>query len=460
MRLGGIWDHVGNGFHRYSTDAEWLVPHFEKMLYDQALLALAYTEAYQATHNEEYAATARQTLDYVLRDMRSDEGGFFSAEDADSDGEEGKFYLWSESELRDLLGDEDASLAAKIFGVTKHGNFPDECSGRRTGRNILHMRATLADIASVLKTDEPALEKRLESIRGRLFAAREKRVRPHKDDKILADWNGLMVAALARAAVALGEDRFGKAAETAAAFILHRMRREGRLLHRFRDGDASFSANLEDHAFLGWGLLELYEWNFDPAHLKNALELIDEMLKHFWDKEGGGFFFTPDDGEGLLVRPKEVYDGAIPSGNSVAAYDLLRLSRIIGDPKLEEKARLLFKAFSAEVESFPAAHTFLMLALEFALGPSHEVVVAGEKGAADTNALLKALHSEFLPNTVILFKPSGEKGDEISALAPFTKEMKPLDGNATAYVCTQCTCKAPTTDPEKMLEQLGIHPPA
>ena len=277
---------------------------------------------------------------------------------------------------------------------------------------------------------------------------------------MLTDWNGLMMAALAKAALVLDDDLYGKAARKAANFILHKMRREGRLLHRFRDGEASFRGNLEDYAFMVWGLLELYELDFELSHLKAAVELNEVMLSHFWDGEQGGLFFTPDDGEELLVRLKEVYDGAVPSGNSVAALNLLRLSRITGDPKLDDRARLLFKAFSAEVESFPAAHTFLMLALEYALGASHEVVVVGEEGATDTDTLLKALSSQYLPDKVVLFKPSGEKGEGLPAIVPFTKDMKMIDGKATAYVCTNCTCKAPATEAEKMLGQLGVHRPA
>jgi uncharacterized protein len=454
MRRGGIWDHVGGGFHRYSTDEEWFVPHFEKMLYDQAMMALVYTGAYQATRKEEYAETAKDILDYVLRDMRAGEGGFFSAEDADSEGEEGLFYLWTVKELEETLGPDDAALAGRVFGAASGGNFAEEASGKRGGRNLLHLKADLPDIASVLKLETPVLAKRLEAIGKKLFEAREKRVHPHKDDKILTDWNGLMIAALARAAVVLGRDQYGKAARKAAGFILHRMRKDGRLLHRFRDGDASFSGNLEDYAFLVWGLRELYEWDFDPAHLKTAVELNAEMLEHFWDKEQGGLFFTPDDGEKLLVRQKEVYDGAIPSGNSVAALNLLRLGLLTGDQKLDERARKLMNAFTAEIESFPAAYTNLMNALDLATGPSCEVVIAGEEGREDTVAMLDAARSRFQPNKVVLLKAPGEKGEALTELAPFTNDMKMVDGKATAYVCTGGSCKQPETDPGKMLELL------
>jgi hypothetical protein len=454
MRRGGIWDHVGGGFHRYSTDEEWFVPHFEKMLYDQAMMALVYTGAYQATRKDEYAETARQIFDYVLRDMRSGDGCFFSAEDADSEGEEGKFYLWTEEALRETLGSDDAALSARVFGAEKGGNFSEEASGKRGGRNLLHLKAELSDIAGVLKLEMPALAERLETIRKKLFEAREKRVHPHKDDKILTDWNGLMIAALARAAIVLEHDQYGKAARKAANFILHRMKKDGRLLHRFRDGDAAFKGSLEDYAFFVWGLRELYEWDFDLAHLKAAVELNAEMLEHFWDKEQGGLFFTPDDGEELLMRQKEVYDGAIPSGNSVAALNLLRLGLLTGEQKLAEKARKLMKAFSAEIDSFPAAHANMMIALDLSMGPSCEIVIVGDEDKEDTKAMLMALNSRFVPNKVVLFKAPGEKGDALAELAPFTKDMKMIDGKATAYVCTGGSCKQPVTDTEKMLEQL------
>jgi hypothetical protein len=455
MKNGGIWDHVGWGFHRYSTDAGWFVPHFEKMLYDQAMLAIAYLEAFQATRREEYATTARQTLDYVLRDMMSDEGGFFSAEDAESEGEEGKFYLWSESELRDVLGNDEASLAVKVFGTAKHGNFSDEATSKLVGRNILHMNATVAEVAAVLKTDEKALEKRLEAIQKKLYGARSLRVRPQRDEKVLTDWNGLMIAAMARAARVLDEDTYGKAASKAANFILRRMRNDTRLLHRYRDGDVAHSGSLEDYAFLVWGLLELFELHFETPFLKAAVELNEAMLSHFWDPERGGLFFSPDDGEKLLVRQKDVYDGAMPSGNSVAACNLMRLSRMTGDVKLEEHARELMRAFSAEIASFPAAHTHLLQALDMAIGPSRELVISGEGNAPDTGALLNAIRSGYFPNVVVLLRRTGEKGNELAEIAPFVKEMRPMDGKASAYVCTRCSCKQPVTDVHAMLELLG-----
>jgi uncharacterized protein len=331
MRMGGIYDHVGFGFHRYSTDAEWFVPHFEKMLYDQALLALAYAEAFQATGEEELALTVKGILEYVFRDMTSPKGGFYSAEDADSEGEEGKFYLWTAEELKSLLEKDEMGLSIRLFDISESGNF-------EKGRNILRQRTSIEDAALVLKVSKKELWKRLEKIREKLFLARENRVRPERDDKILTDWNGLVIAAFSRGAQVLNDPKYTEIARRAADFILKEMRSpEGRLLHRYKDG-AGIQANLDDYAFLAWGLIELYETTFDIEYLREAQRITEVMLKHFWDDSMGGLFFTPDDGEALLVRQKEIYDGALPAGNSVAMLNLLRLSHLTGDPNLEEKA--------------------------------------------------------------------------------------------------------------------------
>jgi hypothetical protein len=339
MRLGGIYDHVGFGFHRYSTDRGWKLPHFEKMLYDQALLAISHLEAYQATDDGEYARTAREIFDYVLRDLLSPEGGFYSAEDADSEGEEGKFYVWQEEEIRAVLPVEETELAFKLFNVEAYGNFVEETSGRRTGRNVLYLGKPLSEWSLELGLSENELGKRLEKIRQKLFEERGRRVRPHRDDKILADWNGLMIVALAKGAQVLAEPSYyAEAAERAAGFILRAMRDpEGGLLHRYREGEAAVAAFLDDYAFLIWGLIELYETTFKPRHLRAALELSETALERFWDEERGGFFFTAQDAE-VLVRRKEIYDGAVPSGNSVMMLNLLRLGRMTGRHELEERA--------------------------------------------------------------------------------------------------------------------------
>ena len=457
MRHGGIYDHVGFGFHRYSTDSQWLVPHFEKMLYDQAMLAMAYTEAYQATGEEDYGRTAREIFTYILRDMTAPEGGFCSAEDADSEGEEGKFYLWTQEEVRQALGNnEEADFVARVFNIEKDGNFAEQATGRRSGVNILHLRKTLGELAFDLNPSQQDLPEHLELIRQKLFAYREKRVHPMKDDKILTDWNGLMIAALAKGAQAFDEPEYTEAACRAADFILGNMRKpDGRLLHRYRDGQAGVEANLDDYAFLVWGLIELYEAIFDARHLEVALELTRDMVRHFWDEDGGGLYLTPDDGESLFVRRKEIYDGAIPSGNSVAMLNLLRLGRMTATSDLEEKAARIGIAFSGSVKQLPSAHTQLMVALNFGIGPCYEVVIAGKAQAEDTKAMVKALRTRFLPNKVLLLNPGERKSSKITKIAEFTKNQSSIDGRATAYVCMNYNCKLPTTDIDKMLQLLN-----
>jgi uncharacterized protein YyaL (SSP411 family) len=440
MRMGGIYDHVGFGFHRYSTDAQWLVPHFEKMLYDQALMAIAYTEGHQATGKEEYARTAREILEYVLRDMTSPQGGFFSAEDADSEGEEGKFYAWMVEELKETLDKEEFKLLIRLFDVHESGNF-------EKGRNILRLSSSLGDAASVLKISEQDLYDRRELIRAKLFLAREKRVHPLKDDKILTDWNGLMIAALAKAAQALHEEKYATAATKAADFILEKMQTaDGRLLHRYR-GEAAISANLDDYAFLIWGLIDLYETVFDVKYLKAALELNQVMMRHFWDKDQGGFFFSADDSEAMLLRKKEFYDGAIPSGNSIAMLNLLRLMHLSGRSELEESAWDLAHSFAASGEQ-PLGHSMLLCSLDYALGPASEIALVGSLQDAGIIAMLQAIRSRFLPNKSIVLVC----GEEIGEIAPFTKNLVQVEGKSTAYVCNDHVCSLPATSPEKMMK--------
>jgi uncharacterized protein len=455
MRRGGIYDHIGFGFHRYATDAGWLLPHFEKMLYDQALLVMAYAEAYQAAQNPAYAQTVHEILTYVLRDMTAPSGAFYSAEDADSEGVEGKFYVWSSAELRRALGPDDANLAEKLFNFADDGNFRDQASGLKTGENIVHLPQTLAALAAESGMTEQALRARLEHIRQTLFARRETRVHPHKDDKILTDWNGLMIAALARAGRVLNEARYTAAAEQAVTFILSTMRDDrSRLLHRYRDGDAAIPAHLDDYAFLIWGLLELYESTFKVSYLEQALRLNADLLADFWDEEGGGFYRIAADSEALLVRQKELYDGAVPSGNSVALWNLLRLGRLAARPDLEEKAARLARVFHPAAAQTPSAYTLFLLAEDFGLGPTYEVVIVGDAEAEDTRRMLHALHTQFLPNTVVVLRPTAETAPEIVQLAPYTEYHQPLDGRATAYVCRNYICSLPTTDVQVMLDML------
>jgi hypothetical protein len=457
MQQGGVYDHVGFGFHRYSTDSRWLVPHFEKMLYDQALLAMVYTEGYQAMGGKrEFGTVVHRIVQYVLRDMTSPEGGFYSAEDADSEGEEGKFYLWDFGEIETILGSNDARLFARVFNVLPEGNFRDEVAQTVTGRNILHLTRPVAAVALELGMPAAELERRVDRMRTRLFDYREKRIRPHRDDKILADWNGLMIAALAKAATVLGEPTYADTAARAAEFIFCVMQRpDGRLSHRYRDGEAAVPAFLDDYAFVTWGMLELYHATFQEAYLHRALDLTTILLERFWDAANGAFYFADADADDLLVRKKEIYDGAIPSGNSVALLNLLRLARITGDTALDGYAAKLIRSVSNSVTSHHQAHTFFMTAVDFAVGPGHEIVIVGDSRKADTRNMIAALWKAFLPTTVMLLKPAEEESPEIAGLAEFTRDLVMQDGRATAYVCREYRCELPVTDVMAMMGLLS-----
>jgi len=450
MRRGGIFDHLGYGFHRYSTDARWRVPHFEKMLYDQAMLTLAYTETYQATEEEFYADTAREILTYVLRDMRSPEGGFASAEDADSDGEEGKFYTWSSEELAALLGTAELAELENLYELQSGGNYREEATGEQTGANILFMRPGASDGLGLS-----------DSVRSKLLQHRARRIRPLKDDKILTSWNGLMIAALARAGGVLREPSYLDAAEQAAGFIWERLRTpDGRLLHRYREAQAGIPAYATDYAYLIWGLTELYEATFDGTYLRRAGELMELFIEDFWDEQGGGgFFLTSDEAQQLLVRQRNDTDGALPSAGSVALLDLLKLGRMLQNSEYEDKALDLIRSTSRFVQSSPLAFTFLLSALDFQIGPSFEVVIAGKLSASDTRHMAQNLRRAFLPNKVVLFRSAEVERPEIAELAPFTLYQTSVDGKATAFVCRDYACELPVTNSEEMLTLLQSGPP-
>jgi hypothetical protein len=441
MRLGGIFDQLGFGFHRYSTDPEWLVPHFEKMLYDQALMILAYTEAFEVTGKQIYKQTAREVATYVLRDLTSSDGAFFSAEDADSEGVEGKFYIWDANELMNILPTEDARRFMDMFGIKAKGNFSDESTGTPSGHNILHCVGA-----------EWQLDEDMERSHRRLMEVREQRIRPLKDDKILTDWNGLMVGALARAAWAFNEPTFERAAKRAADFLLKTLKDEdGRLLHRYRGGVAGLPAHLDDYAFLAFGLIELYEATFETKYLKKAIELNKVMLGHFIDRKQGGFFLTADNEEPVLVRLKERYDDAIPSGSSVAIHNLLRLARITGEAELEKAADKAAGTYADDIETQAMGHTFFLSAIDFALGPSLEVVISGKKGAKDTQTMLDTLRQTYEPNKIVLLRNERSK-EELVSLAPFVASQEMKQKKATAYVCMERSCSFPTNNPRNMLE--------
>ena len=444
MRLGGIFDQIGFGFHRYSTDAQWLVPHFEKMLYDQALLSMAYTEAYQATGFPKFRVTSKEVLDYVLRELSSPEGGFLAAEDADSNGEEGKFYLWTVDEIEKTLSSKDADLAVRIFGLKAAGNYA-EAIQKGNKKNILHLVKPFEQLAFEANLSVDGLVQRLKRIQRLLFKTREKRKHPAKDDKILVDWNGLTIAALAKASTAFGEPKYLQAGKKAANFILNVLKEEnGMLYHRYAKGERAIEGFLDDYSFLVWGLLEIYEACFEDKFIEAAVDVSKYMMKKFWDKDVGGFYFTPKDRNSTNLRRKEKFDGAVPSGNSVALLNLVRLSLLTGEPVYEELSSQIIKAFSEDVKSYPSGHSFMLMGLDFVIGPAYKVILVGNSQEKSLKRMISALRKSYQPNRVISLQCSKE-GDLIY-------EQK--GGKATAYVCRNKTCLPPTNNAKKMLEYL------
>jgi len=440
MKRGGIFDQIGFGFHRYSVDERWLVPHFEKMLYDQALLAMAYIEAYQVTGNVKYAQVAHEILTYVQRDMTSPHGGFYSAEDADSEGIEGLFYLFTPHEVTKHLGEERGNLFCRFYDITEKGNFEE-------GHSILHMPMAPQAFAEKEGMDVRKLKKALEDARKKLFAIRKRRIHPQKDDKILTSWNGLMIAAFAKGYQTFGNQAYADAARMAAGFILKNLRTtEGRLLRRYRQGDAAYPGYLDDYAFLIAGLLDLYEATFEVSYLEEAIALNEAMINIFWDKQGGGLYFTGQGNESLITQSKEVYDGALPSGNSVAALNFLRLGRMTGNIDLEQRAEQLIRAFFRQVADQPMAYTQLLIALDFMIGPSQEIVVAGDPTLTNTQAMIHAVQRSFLPNKVLLLRSQGTEGKRLASLSPFVEAMSSMNNQPTVYVCENYACKTPIKD--------------
>ncbi len=450
IHLGGVFDQVGFGFHRYSTDREWLLPHFEKMLYDQALLAIAYTETYQVTKKAKYKKVAEQIFSYVLRDMTSPEGAFYSAEDADSEGEEGKFYVWSIAELKEVLGEEEGQFVADLFNCEEDGNFLDEATKEYSGTNILHLKYPLATIAQDLGCTEEALERRWEAARGKLFEHRKKRIHPLKDDKILTDWNALMIVAFARASVTFENSEYRDVAQKAMEFLQDQMvDPKGHLYHSGRSGIYNKDAYLDDYSFVIWALLELYCATSESKHLKSALNFLEKTSELFLDEQSGGYFFTAADNTDVISRQKEIYDGALPSGNSVMLCNLFALAEFTGNTQYLNQANSLIKAFSGDVSRVPSAHTQLLNGLNLALYGSSLVVLTEGEGL---EAMLDALRSEFLPNTFVVLRKENDLN--LFEVNPSLNERVSLDGKATAYVCKNGTCQLPLTEPKKVLAEL------
>ena len=447
MAHGGIYDHVGGGFHRYSTDAFWLVPHFEKMLYDNALLAKLYLHAYQVTGSPLYRRVVEETLDYVLREMTGPEGGFYSAQDADSEGVEGKFYVWKPEELIDALGEDDARLFARCYGATPEGNFE--------GANILQLAVNPAAVANQAGVGEEAFHEFLRGAKSRALEARSRRVHPELDDKVLTAWNGLTMRALAEAAGVLGRPDYAEAAARNADFVLRSLRRDGRLLRTYRrdpstgEGRAKLNGYLEDYSFLIDGLIALHEVTLEERWLTAAIELGNDMVELFWEEASGQFYDTGADHEELIVRPSDSSDNAAPCGSSVAADVLLRLAVITGDGDLERRAVTALRSARELMARFPTAAGHWLCALDFYLSTPKEIAILGGAEDADTRALVAQVYAIALPNRVLV----GGAAD--AAGVPLLRDRQRIDGRATAYVCRNYVCNLPVNEPAELARQLA-----
>jgi uncharacterized protein YyaL (SSP411 family) len=444
MARGGMYDQIGGGFHRYSVDDRWLVPHFEKMLYDNALLSRVYLHAYKVTGNALYRDIAEDILEYVQREMTSPEGGFYSTQDADSEGEEGKFYLWTPDEIKAVLGKEDGRLFCAYYDVTEHGNFEH--------KNILHVDHALGEIAEQQNVSAERLEQALKRGRNELYDVRAKRVWPARDDKILTAWNGLLLRSYAEAARVLDNAGYRAIAEHNADFLLTHLFANGRLLRSYKDGQAKLNGYLEDYAHLASGLLALYEATFNPRWFSEARQLADQMLDIFWDEADGGFFSTGKDHEELVGRPKELMDNATPSGNSTAAELLLRLAAYTGEERYRSHAATILLPLAPAMVEHPSALSQMLIALDFFIGPAREVALVGDPAAPDTQALLAVVNGVFRPN-LVLAAATPDNSDAQRAI-PLLQDRPQREGKATAYVCQGFVCKEPVTAPEALARQL------
>jgi len=439
MANGGIYDHIGGGFHRYATDAHWLVPHFEKMLYDQALLGKVYLQAYQITKKERYARIAREIFDYVLRDMTDPAGGFYSAEDADSEGREGTFYLWDPEKIDSALDEEQARLFNACYGITNEGNFEE-------GKTILNITASMEQLGKEFQKDHAAIENILKTARTSLFKERAKRIRPHRDEKIITAWNGLMISSLAYGGAVLDEEKYIRAARRSAEFILNTLHKNGRLMRYYRDGQVVEKAFLDDYAFTAMGMLDLYEATFDVKWLIEAKSLSNRMIELFADTEKGGFFLAGKDGDKLIARTKSGSDGAIPSGNSVAAVVLLKLGRLTMNQHFTDLGGKVLETFSQQLEQSPAYSSAMLRALDFRLGPAQEIIIAGKADSPDVKKMLRLIRGKFLPNAVVLLHEPDKADSALYNTVPFIKNQTAIDGKATAYVCENYVCKKPVNN--------------
>jgi len=456
MAAGGMYDHIGGGFHRYSTDKRWHVPHFEKMLYDQAQLAVSYLEAFQISRDPYYADVAREILDYVQHNMTHASGGFYSAEDAESavdratpdDKKEGAFYTWSRSEIEDLLPAEDALVFSYHYGIESDGNVDAARHPELSGENILFAAHTTAETAKWSTLSTTAVTTILAASREQLFSAREERPRPHLDDKVLVSWNGLMISAFAKAHQILGDEKYLRSAEQASQFVLDNLYngKNKQLLRRYRDGEARFEANLEDYAFFIQGLLDLYEASFNIEWLKTAIVLTEQQIIIFHDADQGGFYDISGNDKSIIIRTKESYDGAEPAGNSIAILNLLRLSQMTDNQGWRAMALKSLAYFGEQMLSSPQSMVQFLVALDFSLTKPKQIIIAGVASAPSTSAMLAEIHSRFIPNKIMLLADGMEGQQLLRSYIPFIQSVLMFDEMATAYICEDYACKLPTSD--------------
>ena len=434
MAQGGIFDHVGGGFHRYSVDAKWLVPHFEKMLYDNAQLVRIYAQAFKITNNPLFKTVVDETCAYLLREMLHPEGGFYSTQDADSDGEEGKFFVWTPAEINQLIGEDTGEIFGRMYDVSEQGNFEE--------KSILHPSLTVAQASKYFRKDQSEIERRIAAAKQKLFSEREKRIKPFRDEKIITAWNGLMLSGFAEAMKISPRDEYIEATKRTVDFILTKLFRDGFLLHTYKDGKAKLLGYLDDYAFLTVGLLDVYEVLFDRSLLDRSIELCETMLREFWDDKDGGFFYTGKSHEQLISRAKPIFDASIPSGNAMATQSLLRLHHITGRDEYRERAEKVLRANYDAMESQPFGFAHLICALDFYLATPKGIFVVGDRQSAGTREILAGIHSLYLPNLTLQLADPDEPLEKFS---PLLGGKTQLDGKPTAYVCQNYTCSAPVT---------------
>ncbi|OGQ83080.1 MAG: thioredoxin [Deltaproteobacteria bacterium RIFCSPLOWO2_12_FULL_60_19] len=439
MAEGGIYDHLGGGFHRYSVDEKWLVPHFEKMLYDNAQLLRVYAQAYTITLAALFKRTVEETVAYLLREMRGPEGGFYSTQDADSEGDEGKFFVWTEDEVTRIVGEEAGEIFCRVYDVTELGNFEE--------KNILHPTLTVEQAAKLFRKEGAQVKTLIAEAKARLFVEREKRVKPFRDEKVLTSWNGLMLSGLAEAGKILAAPDCLGAAEKTVDFIFRRMFKDGLLLHTYKDGKAMLPGYLDDYAFVATGLLDLYEATLERSNLERSIELAGIMIREFWDDIDGGFFYTGKSHEKLISRTKPAFDSSIPSGNSTAAQLLLRLHHYTGEEGFLKRAEKILRLYYDAMEAQPFGFAHMVAALDFYLEKPREIVLVGDKNGAGEQELLRKIHSLYLPNKTIQIVAPGAPAGKLS---PLLQGKTQRDGKPTVYVCHNFTCSAPVTEWEEL----------